>query len=40
MLSSSSLAEEGVESIITSPNGLITRHLAIRLHMTGYNLEI
>jgi hypothetical protein len=31
MLPSTSLAEEGVESIITSSNSLVTRHLAIRL---------
>jgi hypothetical protein len=32
MLPSASLTEEGVESIITSPNGLVTRHLAISLN--------
>ena len=26
------LAEEGVESIVTSSNGLVTRHLSIRLY--------
>lgn len=31
MLSSTSLAEEGVESIITSTDGLVTWHLAIGL---------
>jgi len=31
VLSSPSFAEEGVKSIIASSNGLITRHLAIRL---------
>ena len=35
VLPSTSLAEEGVESIITSPNGLVTGHLAIRLHRGG-----
>jgi hypothetical protein len=32
VLPSTSLAEEGVECIITSPNSLVTRHLSIRLH--------
>ena len=32
MLPSASLTEEGVESIITSSNGLVTRHLAISLN--------
>jgi hypothetical protein len=32
MLPSTSLAEEGVESIITSPNSLVTGHLSISLH--------
>ena len=32
MLPSPSLTEEGVESIITSSNGLVTRHLAISLN--------
>ena len=35
VLAGSGLAEEGVESIITSPNGLVTGHLAIRLHRGG-----
>jgi hypothetical protein len=34
MLPSTSLTEEGVKSIITSPNGLVTGHLSIRLHRT------
>ena len=32
MLPSTSLAEEGVESVIPSPNSLVTGHLAISLH--------
>jgi len=32
VLPSASLTEEGVESIITSSNGLVTRHLAISLN--------
>jgi hypothetical protein len=32
VLPSTSLTEEGVESIITSPNSLVTGHLAIRLN--------
>jgi hypothetical protein len=31
MLSCTCLTEEGVESIITATNGLVTWHLAIRL---------
>ena len=31
VLASSSLGEEGVESIITTTNGLVGRHLTIRL---------
>ncbi|GAA4642816.1 hypothetical protein GCM10023197_08520 [Gordonia humi] len=31
MLASSGFTEEGVEGIISSTNGLVTRHLAIRL---------
>lgn len=31
MLAGSSLAEEGVEGVITASNGLVTGHLAIRL---------
>ena len=40
MLPSTSFAEKGVESIITSPNGLVTWHLAIRLPMTKKKLQI
>jgi hypothetical protein len=32
VLPSASLTEEGVESIITSPNGLVTGHLTISLN--------
>lgn len=32
VLASSSLAEEGVEGVITSTDGLVTRHLSIRLN--------
>ena len=31
VLSSTSLAEEGVESIVSTANGLVARHLPIRL---------
>jgi hypothetical protein len=31
VLASASLGEEGVEGIVTSANGLVGRHLAIRL---------
>ena len=31
MLASASLAEEGVEGVITASDGLVTGHLAIRL---------
>ncbi len=31
MFASSSLAEEGVEGVITASDGLVTGHLAIRL---------
>jgi len=32
VLASASLTEEGVESIVTSPNSLVTGHLAISLN--------
>ena len=31
VLAGASLAEEGVEGVVSSSNGLVTRHLAIRL---------
>ena len=40
MLSSASLAKEGVKSIITSANSLVTWHLAIRLKQGVLRLKI
>ena len=40
MLSSTSLTEEGVESIITSTDSLVTWHLAIRLKQGVLRLKL
>ena len=40
MLASSCLTEEGVEGVISSPNGLVTWHLAIRLDAMFQAVEL
>ena len=40
MLASSCLIEEGVEGVISSPSGLITWHLAIRLDAMFQAVEL
>lgn len=40
MLASSCLIEEGVEGVISSPNGLVTWHLAIRLDAMFQAVEL
>ena len=40
MLASSCLIEEGVEGVISSPNGLVTSHLAIRLDAMFQAVEL
>lgn len=40
MLASTCLSEEGVEEIISPPNGFVTRHLAIQLDATLQAIEI
>ena len=39
MLARSCLTEEGVEGVISSPNGLVTWHLAIRLDAMFQTVE-
>ena len=40
MLASACLTEEGVEGVISSPNGLVTRHLAIGLDAVFQAVEL
>ena len=40
MLSSSSLAKEGVEGVISAADGLVGRHLAVRLDTVLETVEL